>query len=115
MTTTLTPKATPPALPPGVKLLGQVISWTCPSGTVPFTALLEALREAGLDESAARALAPRHAFSRACKKLAKQRIIRQTAEDADTITFQLTSESRAAHPLDYTPQTILTLATHTRV
>ena len=65
----------------GTKLLGEVISWTCPATSIKFPALLAALRSADLDESVARALQPRHAFSRACKKLSESRIIRQIAED----------------------------------
>jgi hypothetical protein len=109
MTTTLTPRAAPPALPPGTELLGEVISWTCPCGSVPFTALLEALREAGLDESAARALAPRHAFARACHKLAQARIIRQVGEDDTAITFQFTSERKEDDRYCYELETLLTL------
>ena len=45
------------------RLLGEVISWTCPAVAVKHVDLLAALRESGLDESAARQLLPRHAFS----------------------------------------------------
>jgi hypothetical protein len=60
-----------PAIAPGTRLLGEVISWTCPAVTVRHRAVIEALRDATLDETVARELAPRHAFSRACKKLAR--------------------------------------------
>ncbi len=58
-----------PATVPGTKLLGEVISWTCPGIAVRHADVIAALRDAGLDESVARVLLPRHAFSRACKKL----------------------------------------------
>ena len=66
-----------PASPPAPQLLGEVIAWTCPGVTVTHAALVAALRDAGLDAGVARELAPRHAFTRACKKLSDQRIIRQ--------------------------------------
>ena len=71
---------TPFALATGTRLLGEVIAWTCPGTSVKFTALLDALRSADLDESVARAMQPRHAFARACKKLSDSRIIRQVAD-----------------------------------
>ena len=72
-------------------------------------ALVEALRDAGLDESVARELAPRHAFSRACKRLARERIIRPLREDQTSITFQFTRESRGGGRFEYELETLLTL------
>jgi hypothetical protein len=76
---------------------------------VRFPTLLDALRDADLDESVARALQPRHAFARACKKLSESRIIRQLAEDERTLTFQFTAESRAGDTFEYTLETLLRL------
>jgi hypothetical protein len=98
-----------PAIAPGTRLLGEVISWTCPAVTVKYRAVIDALRESGLDETVARELAPRHAFSRACKKLARQRIIRQTGEDETCITFQFTAEKREGDRFQYELETLLTL------
>jgi hypothetical protein len=98
-----------PALAPGTRLLGEVISWTCPGAAVRHADLVAALADAGLDTSAARELLPRHAFSRACKKLAKDRIIRPVAEDESTITFQFTAESRVGDKYEYTLETMLAL------
>jgi hypothetical protein len=109
VTTLSTPRNGPPALEPGTKLLGEVISWTCPALAVRHADLAAALRDAGLDESAARELAPRHAFARACRKLARDRIIRAVAEDQTTLTFQFTQESRAGGRYEYTLETMLTL------
>ena len=81
---------------PGTKLLGEILTWSCSGVKIRLTDLVEALRDAGLDEGVARELAPRHAFSRACKKLSEARIIRPVAEDAHHITFQFTKESRAS-------------------
>jgi hypothetical protein len=100
---------TPFALPSGSRLLGEVIAWTCPGTSVKFTSLLDALRSADLDESVARAMQPRHAFARACKKLSDSRIIRQVAEDESNLTFQFTAESRSGDTFQYTLETLLRL------
>jgi hypothetical protein len=109
MTTPTAPRNGPPAVAPGTRLLGEVISWTCPGAAVRHADLVAALADAGLDTSVARELLPRHAFSRACKKLAKDRIIRPVAEDDATITFQFTAESRAGDEYEYTLETMLAL------
>jgi hypothetical protein len=98
----------PAAVGPGTKLLGEVISWSA-RGPVRHADLVSALRDAGLDERAARELAPRHAFTRACKKLSRQRIIRQVAEDAHSIRFQFTAEHRAGDRYEYELETTLEL------
>ncbi len=97
----------------GTRLLGEVISWTCSGVAVTHPALLGALRDAGLDESVARELAPKHAFTRACKKLCDRRIIRQVAEDAAAVKFQFTQESRDGDRWEYTLETLLTLCKET--
>src|SRR3954452_9399954 len=79
----------------GMKLLGEIISWTCPGVAVRHADVVTALTDAGLDVSVARQLLPRHAFARACQKLRKGRLIRSVAEDAEAITFQFTHEARA--------------------
>lgn len=99
----------PVSLPAGTKLLGEVISWTCSGVAVTHPALVEALTAAGLDPAVARELAPRHAFTRACKKLSDARIIRRVAEDETTLTFQFTQETRSTDRLEYVLETMLTL------
>ncbi len=91
------------------RLLGDILSWSCAGLTVKQHALVEALRDSDLDESVARELLPRHAFSRACRKLAKQRIIRPIFEDRVSITFQFTQESKAGDRFEYILETLLTL------
>ena len=93
----------------GTRLLGEVIAWACPGLSVPHTALVAALEDADLDPAVARELAPRHAFARACRVLSDQRIIRPVAEDATTLKFQFTSESREGDRFEYTLETMLTL------
>jgi len=101
--------AAPFPLPVGTTLLGEVIAWTCSGVTVTHPALLAALRDAGLDEGVARELAPKHAFTRACKKLCDRRIIRQVGEDEAAVRFQFTAESRDGDRFEYTLETLLTL------
>jgi len=93
----------------GVALLGEIITWSTAGVTIRHLDLVDALRGAGLDEAVARELAPRHAFTRACTKLADDRIIRQVGEDAATITFQFTAEHRDGDRFQYDFETLLTL------
>lgn len=93
----------------GTRLLGEVIAWACPGLAVPHADLVRGLEAADLDPGVARELAPRHAFSRACKRLSDQRIIRPVSEDATTVTFQFTQETRADDRYEYTLETTLTL------
>lgn len=103
----MTPAAVPHAAT--IRLLGEVISWTCSGVAVTHAALVAALADAGLDENVARELAPRHAFTRACRKLSDQRIIRQVGEDESTLRFQFTTESRDGDKFDYQLETMLSL------
>jgi hypothetical protein len=109
MTALSAPPNGAPVTTSGARLLGEVISWTCPAVAVCHADLIAALRDAGLDETAARQLLPRHAFTRACKKLARDRIIRQVAEDQRTLAFQFTQESKAGGRFEYTLETMLAL------
>src|SRR5688572_23427856 len=93
----------------GNRLLGEVIAWACPGVSVTHSALVQALEDAGLDPGVARELAPRHAFSRACKRLSDQRIIRPVSEDAAAVKFQFTQESREGDRYEYRLETTLTL------
>ena len=111
MTTATAPL--PVRTPAGTRLLGEVLAWACPGLSVAHSALVAALTDAGLDASVARELAPRHAFSRACKKLSEQRIIRPVSEDANTVKFQFTQESREGDRFEYTLETMLTLEKQT--
>ena len=113
MTTLLKPVNGILPLEPGTALLGEVITWACPGIRVRHLDLVNALRDAGLEESVARELAPRHAFTRAGKKLAQARIIRQVSEDESTITFQFTRESREGDNFQYELETLLSLDENT--
>ena len=107
MTTATVPLPVPVGA--ATRLLGEVIAWACPGVSVTHSALVAALEAAGLDPGVARELAPRHAFSRACRRLSEQRIIRPVSEDASTVRFQFTSETRADDRYEYRLETTLTL------
>ena len=99
----------PPPVPSGTRLLGEVITWSCSGTAVRHPDLVAALGAAGLDAGVARELAPRHAFTRACRRLSDRRVIRAVAEDAASVTFQFTAESRAGDAYEYTLETRLKL------
>lgn len=90
---------------------GEVVSWDCPGVGVRFAKLREALREAGLKEDLARDLLPRHAFARAAKKLAEDRLIEPVtaAETSAEMVFQLTARSQDKDEIRYAADTKLFL------
>ena len=94
---------------PGTPLLGEVIAWACAGVAVRHADLVAALNAAGLDEGVARELAPRHAFTRACRKLSDRRIIRPVGEDEASVRFQFTAETRTTDRIEYELETMLTL------
>jgi hypothetical protein len=109
MTTATAARNGLPALAPGTKLLGEILTWSATGVRVKHRDLVSALSDSGLDEGVARELAPRHAFSRACKKLTKERIIRQVGEDDKVIRFQFTKEAKSGDRFEYELETMLCL------
>ena len=102
-------EASPFPAPASTPLLGEVIAWACAGVAVRHADLVAALSAAGLDEGVARELAPRHAFTRACRKLSDRRIIRPVGEDEATVRFQFTAETRTTDRIEYELETMLTL------
>jgi hypothetical protein len=98
-----------PSLAPGTRLLGEILTWSAGGVRVRHRDLVHALHDSALDEGVARELAPRHAFSRACRKLARERIIRQVGEDDKRIHFQFTREAKAGDRFEYELETMLSL------
>jgi uncharacterized protein DUF6744 len=98
-----------PTIPTDMTLLGEIITWSAGGTKVQHIDLVNALRGAELEESVARELAPRHAFTRACRKLAQARIIRQVEENSSAITFQFTAERKDGDHFEYELETLLTL------
>lgn len=88
---------------------GWIVSWELSGGKVPYPALVAALRSAGLDPTAARAMLPQNAFKRAARTLAEARIIRPLGGDGAVMRFQFTAESRGVDQINYALETIMSL------
>lgn len=92
-------------------LWGELVGWNNRGGKDErrHIDLVNALRAAGLDERLARELLPRHAFTRACNKMAEARIIRKIDEAGDEIRFQFTAEIPEGEQYKYEMEAILCL------
>lgn len=89
--------------------LGEIITWHPGKGNVTHQLIQESLKKADLNEKVAKELAPRFAFSRACKKLAEDRVIDVLRDDSDTITFQFTKKRMDNEEWKYSKETLLNL------
>ncbi len=92
-----------------MNIWGEVLSWSCTSVSVVYRVVLEALTTAGLDPASAGEMKPRNAFTRACRKLDKQRVIRVVHETAAVAQFQFTRERPRGGRYDYELEAILSL------
>ncbi len=96
----------------GLQLLGEIVCWTAGARSIPYTSVVQALQDAGLNP-VAKELLPRHAFSRASKKLTEERVIDPLDEDTDIIRFQFTKRVMETKGKDkqwrYDAETILSL------
>lgn len=88
---------------------GEVLSWSCKGLSVAYRRVVEALTDAGLDAGAAGELRPRHAFGRACRKLAGERVIRVVEENEKDVHFQFTRELKREGRFDYVLEAVLSL------
>lgn len=88
--------------------LGEIVSWRAPT-EVRFVDLKAAMAAAGIDEALLKEMLPRHAFSRAARKLAEGRIIRKVNEDDATLKFQFTKEYLKGGQYEYAIETHLEL------
>jgi hypothetical protein len=98
MTKTITERATH----------GEIVTWSA-NGSYKQTTIVQALRNNSLNESEARNLVPRNAFTRACHSLSEKRIIRKLTETKEHITFQFTQEYLNNDKFEYAYETTLTL------
>ncbi len=89
-------------LPTADLLSGEAVCWDTPEGLVPVGRIRQALADAGLPETALRAMLKRNAFIRALAVFKASRLVRQVADTADALTFQLTREEKAGDTLEYT-------------
>lgn len=72
-----------------MKLLGEIITWTVGEGPHEYKPIVQALEDAGLDKEVARELLPRHAFTRAAKKL-EEKVLDPIGKDSDWVSYQIT-------------------------
>lgn len=94
----------------GQKLLGEIITWEIePGTTVLYADVVDALIIAGLDQSVAKELSPSDAFTRACQKLKKDRIISELIRGPETIIFQFNKRQRSGEEFEYPLETKLSL------
>lgn len=92
-----------------MKLLGEIITWSAGDGEHLHKDVIAALTGAGLDAKAAREILPRHAFTRAAKKLTEERVIDQVRESGDVIKFQLTRRQMSGDEWKYAKECVLLL------
>lgn len=93
----------------GFRLLGEIITWRVGMGGVKHVDLVQALKDAGLNEKVARELLPRHAFTRAARKLSEDRVIDPVNENDDSIRFQFTKRFMEENEWKYTTECYLEL------
>lgn len=96
-----------------IELLGQILTWKA-STTHSYAAVVQALKDEGLNEKMAKELNARDAFTRACHRLGEERIIRVVRNEKDTIVFQFNKPALAADgEWTYPKETNLTLDKNT--
>lgn len=93
----------------GLRLLGEVITWKPGDEVKKHTDVIQALKDSGLDEKVAREFLPRHAFTRAAKKLAEEKVIDVLREDSVEVTFQITKRFLSGDEWVYDKETLLSL------
>jgi hypothetical protein len=82
-------------------LLGEVVVWDMASAEVPYSTVVDALDESGLDVSLATELSPRAAFSRACKHLKENRTIDKLKSKGGVISFQFTKKALVGEEFEF--------------
>jgi hypothetical protein len=94
-------------------LLGEIVTWDLRSLEVSYTDVLQALTDAGLDPAAAKEMAPRSAFGRACKELKENRSIDKVSHARGEISFQLTKKEIRDDRVDFDYECRIVLNTET--
>lgn len=87
----------------GVPLHGEVITWSA-GGPHPFAKVKAALTSADLDPNTARARLPRHAWSRASKKLSEARVIDFFKEQDSELIFQFSKKFFKDSGIEYSEE-----------
>lgn len=82
-------------------LYGEICTWKPPRGGTNLTAILQALKDTGLDDEVAKTFTPQHAFSRACKAMEEARAIDTLPKDGSWLRFQFTKKSLINDGLEF--------------
>lgn len=88
--------------------LGTIVSFQSPK-IVSYADLKKGLAYAGLSEDLARELLPQNAFKRACRDMAKNRVIDVVQEDKDSIHFQFTKKEIKTGYAEFSYEQIVTV------
>lgn len=90
-------------------LHGEVVAWEVKAKETPFALVRDAAQKSGIPEELLKDLKPRSAFSRACKDLKKDRVIRKVKDEDEKIVFQFTQESLVGSKFEYVYEASLIL------
>jgi hypothetical protein len=99
----------------GMRLLGEIITWGLDAQVHTHADVIRSLNDAGLDTSVAKEILPKHAFTRASRKLAEERVIDELAQNTDKISFQFTKRFLKNNEWTYAKETVLILNKDTGV
>lgn len=72
-------------------LIGEVVTWD--SIRTTRDAVLQSLKDNGLDEGVARELTPRAAFTRACDQMAEDQLVDLVKDHGDQLVYQVTAKA----------------------
>ena len=92
-----------------VRLLGEIVTWNSGAEGHSHADIVQSLKDCDLNHEVARELLPRHAFTRAAKKLTENRVIDPVNQDNDEIKFQFTKRFMEENEWKYSTECYLTL------
>ncbi len=90
-------------------LAGEIVVWGFSGPGVKFSDVRQAIQNGNFDKKLLRDRLPRHAFARACHKMAEDRHIVLVSEDTDYIKFQFTAMKRDSAEIRYQKETVVSL------
>lgn len=94
-----------------LKWLGTIVTWSsgADGSTHKYSQVTEALNKAGLDGKYSRELLPRHAFSRAARKLSEDRVIEIFTQNETDLVFQFTKMHLGETEWEFNREAFVTL------
>jgi hypothetical protein len=93
----------------GMRLHGEIITWGLDAQVHTHATVLQALRDSNLSTEPAKEILPRHAFTRASKKLVEDKVIDEIGHDGPLMSFQFTKRQLQGKEMKYTKDCILIL------